>query len=102
MIHYTCDRCKCEINVQLETRYVVSIDIEACDSSNHLNTGDDVDQLSELNETLQGLGQEEGETADDNQDAVAKQFDLCPSCHRAFSENPLGRDLVLPMGFSNN
>jgi hypothetical protein len=39
---------------------------------------------------------------DANESSHHGRYDLCPECHRQFLKNPLGRDPVLALGFSNN
>jgi hypothetical protein len=102
MIHYTCDRCKRQINTADQTRYIVQIDIHSAADHSTIELEDDVDHLAELHQMLEGI--HEG-VVDDGVDAASShhgQYDLCPECHRQFLENPLGRDAMLAIGFSNN
>ncbi|MEM9589126.1 MAG: hypothetical protein AAGA03_17725, partial [Planctomycetota bacterium] len=59
---------------------------------------DDLDHLSELNAALESI--------DDEMDAQVTahrgRYDLCPECYRQFLRNPLGREMVMELGFSNN
>ncbi len=105
MIHYTCDRCKRQINTADQTRYVIQIDIQSAADEPKSNVEDDIDQLTELHQMLEGITDtdhhmedEEGETESSHRG----RYDLCPECHRQFLKNPLGRDAVLALGFSNN
>jgi hypothetical protein len=101
MIHYTCDRCKRQINTVDQTRYVVQIDIQtACDQLK-AEPPDDIDQLSELHLMLEGLT-DPGIDDDDPESSHHGRYDLCPECHRQFLKNPLGRDAMLALGFSIN
>ena len=101
MIHYTCDRCKRQINTTHQTRFVVQIDIQIAQDGAYCEFDDDVDHLSELHQILEGI-------SEDELDCVAPetshqgQYDLCPDCHEQFIKNPLGRDVPLTIGFSNN
>ncbi|MEL6107089.1 MAG: hypothetical protein AAFU85_13685 [Planctomycetota bacterium] len=115
MIHYTCDRCKHAIDPETESRYVVEIDIRLAGEGDHFGEGtEDLDQLSELHDQLQressgelatGLAEKsceieavgcfEGENG-------SEQFDLCAQCYEAFVSNPLGREIAVGLGFSNN
>ncbi|TWU32872.1 hypothetical protein [Novipirellula artificiosorum] len=101
MIHYTCDRCKREIDASCETRYTVQIEVQANGDSNRSDFDEDIDHLTELHQILEGI-------ADDDFDFQLSEanhrgsYDLCPDCHRQFLKNPLGRDAVLALGFSNN
>jgi hypothetical protein len=100
MIHYTCDRCKREIDAMHQTRYVVQIEIcpAMADCLNEFS--DDIDHLSELNHILEDI-------CEDSEDSSAVsihrgRYDLCPECRQHFVKNPLGRDALLALGFSNN
>lgn len=100
MIHYTCDRCKNEIDGREETRYEVQIDIRPVVEAPISNAAsdDDSDHLLELHELLERLEEEEGELFDDE---VQHRYDLCPRCYEQFRKNPMGRD-TLVLSFSNN
>jgi len=80
MIHYTCDRCKRAIDTALQMRHVVKIEVKAI---------------------LEGLG-DEGDPCDFSDVGHRGRYDLCPDCYRQFVKNPLGRDALLALGFSNN
>lgn len=102
MIHYSCDRCRCEIDPQDDLRYVVKIEIQATmDPQAEAEPDDDRDHLSEIEEIL-------SELSEDGADAVGediyqkRSFDLCPSCYRQFIKNPLGREQKASLGFSKN
>lgn len=101
MIHYTCDRCRREIDPARHTRYVVQIEVQAAIDGSLGEFDDDVDHLSELNQLLEATGDED--LASELADASHRgRYDLCPECHRQFLKNPLGRDSMLALGFSNN
>ena len=101
MIHYTCDRCKRQINTADQTRYVVQIDIQTAADQPLDEMEDDIDQLTELHQMLENLTDTTID-ADDPESSHHGRYDLCPECHRQFLKNPLGRDAVLALGFSNN
>lgn len=100
MIHYTCDRCKRQIDPCDQTRYVVQIDIQSAADEPIMEFEDDVDQLNELHQLLEGIS--DSSIDDDGESSHHGRYDLCPECHRQFLKNPLGRDAVLALGFSNN
>ena len=116
MIHYTCDRCKRAINPATETRYVVEIDIRMVSVTDPRDVQvDELDQLAELHDQLQRelnaeLGLSMDQTLDELDEAVLaddgeegpEQYDLCEQCHDAFASNPLGREVTVGFGFSNN
>lgn len=100
MIHYICDRCKRQINTSEQPRYVVQIEIQSMADEVSMDMDDDIDHLSELHQTLEGIndhGLEDGPELHHQ-----GHYDLCADCHRQFLKNPLGRDAVAAFGFSNN
>ena len=101
MIHYTCDRCKRTINQSSEVRYQVKIDVQSMGEPDKCCPCEDVDSLSELHQLLDGL-HDDDVLSTDQPLSFLTQYDLCPRCYRLFSENPLGRELALAIGFSNN
>ncbi len=101
MIHYTCDRCKRQINIADQTRYVVQIDIQTASDQPIEDLEDDVDHLTELHQMLEGIADSEIED-ESCESSHHGRYDLCPECHRQFLKNPLGRDAMLALGFSNN
>lgn len=101
MIHYTCDRCKRTINQSSEVRYQVKIDVQSIGEPDKCSPCEDVDSLSELHQLLDGLHDDDVPSTDQPLSFLT-QYDLCPRCYRFFSENPLGRELAIAIGFSNN
>ena len=101
VIHYSCDRCKREIDSSTDLRYTVTIEIEAAlDGPDH-ELVDDPDHLDDIQDML--------DSADDLCSSVfddevyqRKQFDLCKDCFRQYIKNPLSRETTTPMGFSKN
>lgn len=108
VIHYTCDRCKRTINTVDQPRYVVQIEIQSAvdDPLDDHPLGidqeveEDVDYLSELHQSLEGMSELPDEVADPSHHRG--RYDLCCDCHRQFLKNPLGRDAMAAIGFSNN
>ncbi len=101
MIHYTCDRCKGEIDTTHQTRHVVNIEVKSVVDDLTEDFEDEVDHLSELHQLLEGLS-DESEPCELSDVAHRGRFDLCPECYRRFLKNPLGRDALLAFGFSKN
>ena len=103
MIHYTCDRCKRQIDIANQTRYVVQIEIQSAQEGCFAATEDDIDHLAELHQVLEGLTEEEfADAAETDETTHRGSYDLCPECHKQFMQNPLGRDAMVAIGFSNN
>ena len=113
MIHYLCDRCRCTIDPTCQTRHVVQIQIESIAEAPGV-LDDEVDQLAELHLELQseiagdrgevdpGKLEDAGRPADVQIHHSKKRFDLCESCHRAWSDNPIGQSALATLGFSPN
>jgi hypothetical protein len=117
MIHYTCDRCKAEIDPAEQTRYIVQMEVHCVgDGDAEPQDSSEVDSLSELHLLLEGIESEpiESETStassdgrcelasDDTLPTHRAQYDLCPACYQSFLRNPLGRDSALQPQFSKN
>jgi hypothetical protein len=101
MIHYTCDRCKRAISPRDELRYQLKIEVQAIGEPETCLPNEDVDSLSELHQLLEGL-QGDGDEEHHVTGSFRSQYDLCPRCYSQFSRNPLGRELAIAIGFSNN
>ncbi|MEO1524056.1 MAG: hypothetical protein AAFX06_01405 [Planctomycetota bacterium] len=112
MIHYTCDRCKRTIDPETESRYVIEIDVRlAGDAPVSGEDTEDLDQLSELHDQLQrestsdstaSVCEIESSSWFDSEHQGPEQFDLCAQCYEVFTSNPLGREIAVGFGFSNN
>jgi hypothetical protein len=101
MIHYTCDRCKREIDNEHDLRFVVRMEFEPAVVAGNANLSEDVDNLEALEAYLESTGSyDENSLADDL--LSQKRYDLCNSCYRHFSSNPFGVGVGLPLGFSKN
>ena len=102
MIHYSCDRCKCQLDPHDDLRYCVKIEIQAMmDPIADPEPEADRDHLLEIEDILEQLAEEE--SCDVGEDIYQKRsFDLCPNCYRKFIQNPLGREQKTAVGFSKN
>lgn len=98
MIHYTCDRCHRTIDTTHQTRHIVKIEVKAVVEDLSGDLEDEVDHLSELHQLLEGIGDE----SDASEVSHRGRYDLCQECYRQFVKNPLGRDALPVLGFSNN
>ena len=102
MIHYSCDRCKRQINSVDEFRYTIRMEVRAA-----LDFGDasqdeaDQDHLMELHEILESAEDAESDFIDDDLYQQLR-FDLCPSCYRKFMRNPVGDKPSVELNFSEN
>jgi hypothetical protein len=101
VIHYSCDRCKREIDISTDLRYTVTIEIEAAlDGAEH-ELVDDPDHLDTIQEMLDSADSLCSSVFDDDV-YQRKQFDLCQDCFRQYIKNPLSKESISPLGFSKN
>lgn len=101
MIHFTCDRCKREIDSDLELRYTVRLEVQAMLEPSEVDVQDDRDHLLEIQEVLERLDDELDENSGDSV-YQRRRFDLCPNCYRKYMKNPLGREGAPHLSFSKN
>jgi len=100
MIHYSCDRCKSPIDQQ-EFRYIVKIEIQATIKNGPQALEEDRDHLVEIEEILNRMDERESEDISDEL-YQRRTFDLCPRCHHEYTRNPLAKESVSQLGFSQN
>lgn len=101
VIHYSCDRCKREIDTSTDLRYTVTIEIEAALDGPEHELVDDPDHLDEIQDMLDSADDLCSSVFDDDV-YQRKQFDLCKDCFRNYIRNPLSRESTTPLGFSKN
>ena len=101
MIHYSCDRCKREIDSDSDLRYIVRIEIEAAMDQMAGEVVDDHDHLEVLEDLLES-SDDYCESSLSDECYQRKRFDLCGECYRQYMKNPIGKETSLPFGFSNN
>ena len=100
MIHFTCDLCAKEL-VASDRRFVVRIESHAAAEPVALTENDlDQDRLDELGDMLRDM---EAEVVEEAAPARADfRFDLCPECHNRLLRDPLGKDVLPKLHFSEN
>jgi len=102
MIHYSCDRCKKEIDTELDLRYQVNIVTQVVlDGSEMAEQDVDPDHLAEVDALLQRVDDEECEQLCEDI-YQSRRYDLCSSCFRKYKENPLGAAPQQQVEFSEN
>lgn len=98
MLHFSCDLCSRPLD---EQRYVVRLDAYPAFDPDQLEPADlDQDHLQEVAELLA-----HGDALEDSAAAPGAKvfrFDLCPQCYAKFLKDPLGRDAVRRLKFSQN
>ncbi|MGE0605888.1 MAG: hypothetical protein AB7O62_02090 [Pirellulales bacterium] len=101
MVHYTCDRCKREIDSD-ELRYTVKLEMSAAfDPLAADEQDDDRDHLREIQNILEQLDNSQEEEVCDEIHQEMK-FDLCVECSRKVRKNPLGAAPAKKFEFSSN
>ena len=99
MLHFSCDLCGHRLG---DRRFVVKLEVFAAFDPEEIDEEDlDSDHLQEISEMLEEIeitGQSQLE------DCRPKEFrfDLCPHCHKRFVNDPLGRDALRRLNFSEN
>lgn len=99
MRHYTCDLCGETVT---EDRFVVQMEVFATFDPDELVEADfEADHLQSVSETIDEI--EKGEV-DPPPDLKTQQlrFDLCAGCRVRFLDDPLGRDALRRLNFSEN
>jgi hypothetical protein len=102
MVHFTCDLCGKDLTACGERRYVVKIAAYASFDPDEI-TEDDLDE--DHMEAVSKLLQRDETLSADELDAEAFKgfrFDLCPSCHARFIKDPLNREVLRSLNFSEN
>jgi hypothetical protein len=102
MVHFTCDLCGKELTNASEGRYVVKIEAYPGFDPTEIKE-DDLDD-DPMEAVAQMLQRDEALLSEDLATPLCKgfRFDLCPSCHRKFLQDPLGKDAIRSFDFSKN
>ena len=101
MIHYRCDICKCELDPQHDTSYVVRMEVYPAPADSPSAIDDDRDHLEDIQEVLERFQEFDA----DGQLPVAdtyqtRRFDLCGDCCKRFLKQPLPRTVATQFNFS--
>src|SRR3954466_6596820 len=102
MVHFTCDLCGKDLTATGDPRYVVKIAAYAGFDPTEITEDDlDDDHMEAVSQILQPA---EGLTSEDLDAQLYKgfRFDLCPACHGRFIKDPLNRELLRSLDFSEN
>ena len=102
MVHFTCDLCGKDLTTPGDGRYVVKIEAYPGFDPTEIKEDDlDDDPMEAVSQILQ---RDEALTSDELSTTVRKgfRFDLCPSCHRKFVNDPLGKETIRSFDFSKN
>jgi DNA polymerase III epsilon subunit-like protein len=102
MVHFTCDLCGKDLSNPGDGRYVVRIEAFPGFDPTEIREDDlDDDPMEAVAQILQ---RDEALLSEDLAAPLNKgfRFDLCPSCHRKFVKDPLGKDVIRSFNFSKN
>ena len=103
MIRYSCDCCKRELDPDMDVRYVIKLEAFPAFEPPPVedDSAEDRDHLQEIQQVIAALEDSADEPTGED---VYRQmtYDLCPECHRRFVRNPLGRETIPALEFSNN
>lgn len=103
MVHFTCDLCGKDLTATGDSRFVVKIEAFAGFDPNQI-TEDDLDD-DHMEEVAAILRHEADCLHPEDLDASSFKgfrYDLCSACHRRFIKDPLNRDLLRSLNFSEN
>ena len=102
MIHFSCDRCKRMLDPNDDVRYILKVEAYPATEPLEVNEiEDDRDHLSEIQEILERMDDAEIQCVGDGLNQK-QRFDLCADCYKEFIKNPVGRELAIQLGFSQN
>ena len=102
MVHFTCDLCGKDLSASGDRRFVVKIAAYAGFDPTQITEADlDEDHMEAVSELL---NREEGCTTEGADSGLYQgfRFDLCPTCHSRFIKDPLNRELLRSLNFSEN
>jgi hypothetical protein len=98
MLHFSCDLCGQPLD---EHRFVVRMEVFPAYDPDQLHEADlDADHLQAVAAELQEA-EMTGQRLDDCE-AKSFRYDLCPRCHARFLKDPLGREALARLNFSEN
>ncbi len=99
MLHFSCDLCGQHLG---DRRFVVKLEVYAAFDPEEFDQEDlQADNLQEVADMIQEM-ESTGENQLDDVDSKRFRFDLCPKCHRKFVNDPLGRETLRRLNFSEN
>ena len=103
MRHFSCDLCGKDLTSGAETRYVVRVEVFPAAPVGELTEADlDQDHVAAMAELLEEIEEAGADAAPAAPVCRTVEYDLCPSCHRRFAADPLGRGRSRKPRFSPN
>ena len=98
MLHFSCDLCGQPLD---DLRFVVRMEIfpafDPEDISEEDLAGDHLQEVAQELEEMELTGAELPDCS-----SKTFRFDLCPRCHARYSKDPLGREALRRLNFSEN
>ncbi|MER3415203.1 MAG: hypothetical protein C4297_03195 [Gemmataceae bacterium] len=101
MIQILCDLCGRELRLGCDAVYVVRIEVSAARDPAALSPEDlDDDHLEAISEVLQA----EADLDPDVESPARKtlRFELCAECQKRYLKDPLSREILIKVEFSDN
>ena len=99
MLHFTCDLCGQQLG---DRRYVARLEVFPAFDPEEIEEDDlNADHLQAVSEMIEEM-EMTGSHYDDDCGSKEFRFDLCPNCHRRYVRDPLGRDTLRRLNFSEN
>ena len=102
MLHFSCDACGLPLS---DERFTVTVDVRAEHDPDALTEADlDADHMADLADYLEGVVGEGDGPAPFAPPARREGFryDLCPVCVDRYRRDPLGREALRRLNFSQN
>ena len=99
MLHFTCDLCGRSIEHE---RYIARVEVAPAFDPEAVSTEDlDADHLESVADSLEQL-ESTGDFEIEGCGPKKFRFDLCPQCWQRYSKDPLGRESLRRLNFSQN
>ena len=99
MLHFSCDLCGCHLSDQ---RFVAKLDVYPAFDPEAFDEEDlEEDHLQQVSKIIEDM-ETSGKMVLDDCEPKSFRFDICPHCHKKFLEDPLGRDALRRLNFSEN
>lgn len=99
MLHFSCDLCGLQLG---ERRFVVKLEVYPAFDPEEIDEDDlDADHLQKISESIEEM-EVTGKDGLEECGTKGFRYDLCPHCYRRFVKDPLGRDALRRVNFSEN
>ena len=99
MMNFSCDLCGRHLG---DRRFVVKLEVYPAFDPEELDQEDlEVDNLQEVADMIQEM-ENTGQSKLDDCSSKGFRFDLCSKCHQTFINDPLGRETLRRLNFSEN